>query len=224
MSQSKKPHVQFLLHPFPGHGVSGQAAPRSTWSYLWDRGITCPAYLLSYQLNLMRDKNHCASGNSKRARELGHKYWKQWTSFNYRIGRLLKMYYRLNDWKLNYFTSPQTEWHAQSCRIMAVSISSKLSLRVDLYLFISKFERQSCKENKTNRILPSIHFHNRSGWARQKPAAKSLIWISQLGGRGPSSWAIFHCFPRTLAELDQKCSSWDPNQCPCGMPASHVAA
>lgn len=51
-----------------------------------------------------------------------------------------------------------------------------------------------------------------------KPRAWSSIWVSHLGGNGPSTLAIFCYLPKYInRELDQKQSSRNSNWCLYGM-------
>lgn len=41
--------------------------------------------------------------------------------------------------------------------------------------------------------------YNRQGQARPMPGARNFIWISIMGSRNQSTWAIIDCFPEVLA-------------------------
>lgn len=87
-----------------------------------------------------------------------------------------------------------------------------------IYLCIYWFERKTDRKKERDRdgvrwrrgsagSLPNDH--NGWGCVRPKPGARNPIYISHVGGRGLSMWAIFHCLPRCISrELDQKTNIW----------------
>lgn len=53
---------------------------------------------------------------------------------------------------------------------------------------------------------------------------RNFLCVSQMGGKGPSTWAILHFFPQaTSRNLDQKWS-WDTNWHLCGMAVQQATA
>lgn len=57
----------------------------------------------------------------------------------------------------------------------------------------------------------------------QNSGMRNIISVSQMSGRDPNTWIIFHCFPKCLIqELDHKWNSRVSNRCPNGMLISQI--
>lgn len=80
------------------------------------------------------------------------------------------------------------------------------------YLFVWKAvlhrEREETETQIFHLLVHSPDGHNDQAWARLKPGTWNSMWISNVGGRDPSTWGIFCCFLRhIIKELDQMWSS-----------------
>lgn len=58
------------------------------------------------------------------------------------------------------------------------------------------------KKSSSHCFTPS------QGWVKLKPEGRNTSWVSQIGGRCLSAWAV--CY--YLRKLDQNLSRWDLNQ------------
>lgn len=69
------------------------------------------------------------------------------------------------------------------------------------------FERQSYREKRnlcSHWLTPQITSTAKAG---PEPAAQHSFWVSDMCGRGFSTWGIFCCFPRYISkeqELEQR--------------------
>lgn len=71
-------------------------------------------------------------------------------------------------------------------------------------VFMGLFERQSYRDRwrqGDKELFHSlIHHDPRQGRARLQPGTRNSLLVSHIGGRGPSSWAIFCSFPAMLEQ------------------------
>lgn len=70
-----------------------------------------------------------------------------------------------------------------------------------IYLFM--FEEHAYREEKQREVLYFLVYSpngwNRQRWAGLKTGARSFLCLPH-GYLGPTTWAIFHCFPGPSAE------------------------
>lgn len=79
-----------------------------------------------------------------------------------------------------------------------------------LFLPLMYFKGTATQKTRIfHTLVHLLHGCSSQGWARLKLADRNSFQDSYVGGRAPSTWAIFHRIPTCISgELDGKQSSW----------------
>lgn len=85
-------------------------------------------------------------------------------------------------------------WHGNNC----------FSLSRFIDFFGSWSYKKSMTEHRDRDLTSTEHGPSSQDWARRKSEARSFLWVSYLGSRGPRTWIIFHCSSQAInRDLDQ---------------------
>uniref|UniRef100_A0A5F9CEJ8 Dynein regulatory complex subunit 2 n=1 Tax=Oryctolagus cuniculus TaxID=9986 RepID=A0A5F9CEJ8_RABIT len=104
-------------------------------------------------------------------------------------------------------------------KVGALPEETRVWLPGSLFLFcFAERERERERESLPSTGSVPQMFPKQPGLGQAKARSQKLLPGLPHGHRGPSTWAIFCCFPRCLSrELDWKWRSQDLNLCPHGI-------
>lgn len=66
-------------------------------------------------------------------------------------------------------------------------------------VFIFYLQGRGMRRLMNRKFSSMIQFpdvFNIEGWARLRSEARTLIWVSHVGGRDPGSWDVSYCYPQ----------------------------